>query len=266
MKRILLPVALLSLGTCLQAGTWGGKTPVPKAPIEECLDLGGEVSVGYETDYIFRGVRFARDSVRADVNYTFEGLMLPLTVGTTYLNGINGAALGAGFDQLDLYARAGLGSFAGFDAFLGYTHRTFPEFRSNFSPFGGFGEINFGVSYGLGFADLVFGTNYAFGGGGLAPSGWFHQLGIQRTLELTDTVGLALGAGVAYSDGYWIGSGWNHYYLTAGLPISLNCRTTLTPYIGYTGGPNTWVVDGIIGANEPQSDILHGGVSLMVTF
>ena len=265
-RQLALAIALLALGSGLHAGDWGQAPVAPKIPVEECLDLGAEMTLGYETDYIFRGVRFARDSVRADVNYTFDGLMLPVTIGTTYLNGINGSAFGAGFDQLDLYARAALGSFAGFDAFLGYTHRTFPEFRSNVGPFGGFGEINAGISRDLGFATLVFGTNYAMGGGGVSPNGWFHQLGLERTFELTDAIGLALAAGVAYSDGYWIGSGWNHYYLTAGLPIALNCRTTLTPYIGYNGGPDTWVVDGIIGANEAQSDILHGGVSLQVTF
>lgn len=266
MKRALSAALLLSvLVPGVRAGDWG-KAPVAKAPIEECLDLGAQISVGYETDYIFRGVRFARDSVYTDVNYTFDGLILPVTVGTTYLNGINGSAFGAGFDQLDLYARADIGSYAGFDFMLGYTHRTFPEFRSNIGPFGGFGEINFGIRRDLGFADLVFGTNYAMGGGGVSPRGWFHQLGLERAFALTDAVSLALGAGLAYSDGYWIGSNWNHYYFTAGLPIVLNCRTTLTPYIGYTGAPTGWMVDGIIGANRPQSDILHGGVNLSVTF
>ena len=122
------------------------------------------------------------------------------------------------------------------------------------------------ASRSLGFIDLKYSLDYAFGGGGAAPSGWFHQLGAEKAFSLTDDISLVLGAGIAYSDGYWDGSGWNHYYATASLPISLNCRTTLTPYIGYIGGPDTWIVDGIFGGIEPQSDILHGGVALSVSF
>src|SRR5690606_12685366 len=115
----------------LNAGDWG-KAPVGKAPIEECIDLGGEISVGYETDYVFYGVRFARDSVWTDVNYTFDNLAVPVTVGAWYLNGINGG--GSGYDELDLYIDLALGTFAGFDVTAGYTHFTFPEFRSNVAP------------------------------------------------------------------------------------------------------------------------------------
>jgi hypothetical protein len=249
----------------VHAGDWG-KAPVDKTPIEECVDLGGEISVGYETDYIFNGVLFAGDSVWTDVNYTFDGLAVPITVGAWYLNGISDSAAGAGYDELNLYVSGALGTFAGFDLDLGYTHYTFPEFRSNFAPLGGYGEGQLGISRSLGFVDVKYSTAYAFGGGGFAPSGWYHDLGVEKTFSLTDSIGLVLGAGVAYTDGFWGPSGWNHYYATASLPIALNCRTTLTPYIGYVGAPDTWVVDGIFGGIAPQSDILHGGVSLSVSF
>ncbi len=265
MNKLLLSAMIVATTSSMVAGDWG-KAPVDKTPIEECVDLGGEISVGYETDYIFNGIRFARDSVWADVNYTYEGLPVPVTIGTWYLNGIDGSAFGAGYDELRLYASAELGSFAGFDFTLGYTHYIFPEFRSNIAPIGGYGELNFGIGRSLGFADIHYGLGYGFGGGATAPRGWYHELGLDRTFALTDSIGLSLGAGVAYSDGYWGPSGWNHYYLRAGLPITLNCRTTLTPYIGYVGGPDTWVVDGAFGTLVPQSDILHGGVSLSVTF
>jgi hypothetical protein len=250
----------------LNAGDWGKAPVVDKAPIEECVDLGGEISTGYETDYIFNGIRFARDSVWTDVNYTFDGLSLPITVGAWYLNGINGSAFGAGLDELDLYAKADLGTYADFDFTLGYTQYIFPEFRTNIAPIGGYGAANFGIARSFGFFDAHYGAQYAFGGGNAAPRGWFHDLGADKTFALTDAIGLTLGAGVTYSDGYWGPSGWNNYYLRASLPIALNCRTTLTPYIGYVGGPDTWVVDGAFGADSPQSDILTGGVSLSVSF
>lgn len=261
--------ALTASGTL--AGDWG-KAPVDKTPIEECVDLGGEISAGYETDYVFYGVRFARDSAWADVNYTVEGLPVPVNVGVWYLNGINGG--GAGYDELDLYLDIALGTYAGFDFNLGYYHYLFPEFRSNVTPTGGYGEIHFDVSRSLGFVDATYGLVEAFGGAGTAR-GWFHELGFEKTFELCDKAGLVLGAGVAYSDNYYDSatfglvrdSGWNHYYLRASLPIYLNCRTTLTPYVGYNGAPDTWVADGInVGVGGPQSDILHGGLSLTVSF
>ena len=278
MKKLILTTAITALSLGANAGDWG-KAPVDKTPIEECVDLGGEISAGYMTDYIFYGVRFAGDSAWTDVNYTIEGLPLPITIGAWYLNGINEDATGiGGYDELDLYLRAGLGTYAGFDVSLGYTHYIFPEFRSNNTASGGYGEIGIDIKRSLGFVDLAFESNYAMGGGGTAPSGWYHQIGIEKAFSLTDSVGLVLGTGVGYSDTYFeVGglvpnafsprsSGWSHYYVTASLPIELNCRTVLTPYIGYTGGPDTWIVDGIAGSDELQTDILHGGVSLKVGF
>lgn len=273
MKKTILVATISALTLGVNAGDWGGKYVAPKQVIEECVDLGGEVTVGYRTDYIFKGVRFAGDSVDVDVNYTFDGLALPITVGAWYLNGISDDGIGGAYDELRLYVSAELGTFAGFDVSLGYTHYIFPEVRSNFVNTGGYGELGLDIRRNLGIVDLVFETNYAMGG---AANGWYHQLGFEKAFGITDNVSLVLGTGVGYSDGYFNGlvpnastprdSGWNHYYVTASLPIQLNCRTTLTPYIGYVGGPDTWIVDGINPTGDPQSDILHGGVSLSVSF
>ncbi|MEO0414202.1 MAG: hypothetical protein AAF226_04520, partial [Verrucomicrobiota bacterium] len=68
-------------------------------------------------------------------------------------------------------------------------------------------------------------------------------------------------------------SGWNNYYLRAALPIALNCRATVTPYIAYNGTPDTWIADGInnavgypAGLGNGGNDAIHGGVSLSVDF
>lgn len=274
MKKTILVAAIGALTLGVNAGDWG-KAPVAKAPVEECLDLGAEATLGYHTDFIFRGMRWARDTVSGDVNYTYDGLAVPVTVGAAYYNGINGDGLLFGsFDMLQLYTDIAIGTFAGFDVNLGYTHHVFPEIRSNLANTGlGYGEIGLDISRSLGFADVVYSNAYAMGG---LANGWFHQLGLSRGFELTDAVSVVLGAGVAYSDNYWqVGaipgvtrdSGWNHYYVTASLPIQLNCRTVLAPYIGYTGAPDGWVADGAAPLfGDPQSDILHGGVTLSVSF
>lgn len=270
MKLQSLMLVLLSGAVSLVAGDWG-KAPAGKAPVEECVDLGGRIATGYETDYLFKGIRFSRDSVWVEVEYALEGLPLPVSVGTSYLNGINGSAVGAAYDELNAYAEADLGTVAGLDLDLRYDYYTFPEFRGNLLPVGSYSEMTLGVGRSIAGIDFGYALTYGFGDGitptsGTSPQGWYHDLGARKSFTLTDDISLVLGAGVAYSDGFWYSTGWNHYYATASLPIQLNCRTTLTPYVGYSGAPDTWVVDGLGGADDAQSDVLHGGVSLGVSF
>jgi hypothetical protein len=270
MKKTILIITFAAMAIGAQAGDWG-KAPVGKAPIVDCYDIGGQISTGYMTDYFFRGLRFAEDSVWVDVNYTFDNLAVPVTVGAWYLNGIRPVE----FDQLDLYIRAGLGTFAGFDTAIGYTHHFFPEDDSR-----KFGELGIELRRDLGFVEVILSSNYTFSDGDWRDSNWYHQFGIEKLIPITDSVGFLIEAGVAYSDNYhprwhmggpWNqrdNTGWNHYYVTASLPIQLNCRTTLTPYIGLVGSGDGWVADlaRTDGDLDRQGDDVHGGVSLSVTF
>jgi hypothetical protein len=209
MKKAILVATIGAITLGANAGDWG-KAPVGKAPIEECVDLGGEISVGYDTDYVFYGVRFARDSVWTDVNYTFDNLAVPITVGAWYLNGINGG--GAGYDELDLYVDLALGTFAGFDVTAGYTHFAFPEARSNVTNTGGYGEADLSLSRSLGFVDLTSDQLRH------RRRCWHSRELVSRgrsreELRYSPTASAScLVAVLAYSDGYFGGSGWNHYY------------------------------------------------------
>jgi len=270
MKKAILVAIIGALTLGVNAGDWGKAPVYDKTPIEECVDLGGEISAGYMSDYTFYGVRYARDSVWTDVNYSFDSI-IPITVGAWYLNGISGAP---GYDELDLYISGDLGTYAGFDVSVGYVHYLYPEA----SFVGSYGEVGVDISRSLGFVDLVFESNYALHGRSGNSGGWYHGAGIEKSIPVSSNMSLDLAAGVGYSDGYYAPgtanagfvtprtSGWNHYYMTASLPIELNCRTTLTPYVGYNGSPDTWVTDGINGGLGAQSDIFHGGVSLSVSF
>ena len=281
MKKAIIVATISALTLGVNAGDWG-KAPIPdKTPIEECVDIGGSISAGYMSDYVFYGYRFARDSVWTDVNYTFDNLVVPINIGAWYLNGIGGAPT---YDELDLYISAELGTFAGFDASLGYTYFFFPEGVG----VGSYGEVGLDISRSLGFVDFAAEANYAMlGRTGDTGGAWYYQAGISKEFGLTDAMSLVLSTGVGYSDGYASsnflgisaagsesqrtaggGSGWNHYYVTAELPIALNCRATLTPYLSYSGAPDTWVADGVDGMlnGNLQSDILSAGVSLSVSF
>lgn len=264
-----LAFCVLSM-TTLQAGDWG-KAPLPaKTPvIEECLDIGGEISAGYMSDYILHGLRVNRDTVWTDVNYTFDSLV-PVTLGVTHLSGIDRKfpfiAIGP-VDETDVYVRAEVGEYAGFNVGLSYTHRflhfsSFPVFN------GSYGDIGIDIRRSLGLVDFVMASTlginsrngyFAAGGG----SGWVHRVGLEKAIPLCESSTLVLSGGVGYHDGYYFNvpgtHDWSHYYINASLPIELNCRTTLTPYIGYQG-VQQW------GVYFPQGDLLHGGVSLNVTF
>ncbi len=260
MKKTILIAMMAAMTLGVNAGDWG-KAPIGKAPIEDCVDIGGEITVGYATDYFFHGVHAAEDSVLADVNYTFGGLAVPVTVGVTYINGIHPFY----FDQASVYASAALGTFAGFDTNLGYTHHFFPETGDN-----SFGEISLNLRRDLGFADLILGTNYMLGDNGDSED-WYHQIGLEKSIPLTDNISLVLAGGAGYLDGTISlpsagqdDSSWNHYYLRASFPIQLNCRATLTPYVGYHNKDGA--INGGADSGLFEDDNIHAGVNLSVTF
>ena len=271
MKKAILVAIVSAMTLGVNAGDWG-KAPVGKAPIEDCVYIGGQISVGYMTDYYFKGVQMAEDSVLADVNYTFDGLAVPVTVGATYINGIHFFV----FDELALYANAAVGTFFGFDTVLGYAYHLYPEMGNEGNSFG---EFKLDVRRSLGFADLILGTSYMHGAhhDSSDNTGWYHHAGLERGFGLTDNIDLVLAAGVGYLDGHidlddagtLAGdqgyNGWNHYYVRASLPIALNCRATLTPYVEYHHRGSGFDHDEFNGQDVEDSNV-SAGVSVSVTF
>lgn len=278
MKKItFFALAALFAGNAT-AGDWG-KAPIPtgKAPVEECYDIGGSITSGYMTDYMFRGSRWTRDLVFTNVDYTFDSIV-PLTINALYGNATSAGAAGGVQDKLDIGLSAALGSVGGFDTTLAYSHYFFPELGN---AVGSFGDITLALSRDLGFATLLLETNYMVAASNNVSSGWYHSAGFTRSFGLTDNVSLVLGTGVGYNDNYFVlgtaggpipgrnFSGWANYYATAALPIQLNCRATLTPYVGYNGsiyGTGGTQVSDLLSPANSNGDVLHGGVSLSVSF
>jgi hypothetical protein len=271
-----IALGALIVSPVLQAGDWGKAPVTGKAPIEECVDLGGSITTGYMSDFIFQGSRHAGDTVWTDVKYTIDSFFVPVTVGATYYNFTNGNFENGIFgDFLHTYASFNLGSIAGFDTALGYNHVFTPEGTTPFD-MSSQGVVTLNLRRDLGFAALLLGTAYSTSGegGGLAnfSGGWYHSGGLERSFGITDDISLVLGVGVGYSDNYWVhffNQGWAHYYATASLPIKLNCRTTLTPYVGFNGGMD----DNAFGFASSDSlgtagggDVLHGGLNISVSF
>lgn len=269
-----------------------GKAPIDKVlldPQEVCADLGGLIEFEFHSHYLYKGYLFGEDAVGVAVDYSFEGLGLPLTFGIDYVNILSGAtSTNIASDDLALSLEAGLPTFAGIESSLRYTHRFYPEDPNILLWPLSHGEVGFHLARDLGVAvlslDLAYNAGLPDAWNGTLPSppngdsgAWFWDLGLERSFDVLGQ-DLLLAGGVAYADNYWgsapalqtggRSSGWNHYYLTASLPIRLNGRTTLTPYLGYVGSPESWLLDGAPGWNSGsgQSDLLHGGVKLSVSF
>lgn len=248
MKKAILVAIIGAMTLGVHAGDWG-EAPVDKTPIEECVDIGGSISVGYDTDFVFYGARFTTDSIWTDVNYTIVTGIADLNVGFWYLDGIDD-----GYDELDLYVSTGLGTYAGFDASLTYIHYLFPSGGPST------GDLTLGLGTSLGFADFSISATSGLDIGNFDY--WYYEAGIEKAFSVTDSLELVVGAGLAYDDGYKGVSDLSHYYVTASTTFELNCRASVTPYVSYQGAPTGWAADGYGG----QSDILYGGVSLSVSF
>ena len=247
MKKAILVAIIGALTLGVNAGDWG-EAPVDKTPIEECVDIGGSIGVGYDTDFMFYGARFTTDSIWTDVNYTIETGVADLNVGFWYLDGID-----TNYDELDLYVSTGLGTYFGFDASLTYIHYFFPSGGAST------GDLTLGLGTSLGFAD--FGISATSSLGIADVDYWYYEAGLEKAFGP-----IVIGAGIAYDDGYKGTSDFSHYYVTASTTFELNCRASVTPYISYQGAPTGWAADGYDAGPGAQSDILYGGVSLSVSF
>lgn len=201
-----------------------------KCPIECCPDSNGNLEFGYQTAYIFRGVRLADDVVFADVNYTFEKCNIPITLGAKHVTslssvttGLSNLPGGTGGDHTDLYARVALPSMYGFQTSVGYNHYFYANQRL---PEGAAGHGNWGDSHGAFsvtisrelFCGLVLSYNRAYDfnvpqnygpvGMGLGAQqedggSWIHTLGLDKSFCISDNVSLDLSGGVLYTDGVW---------------------------------------------------------------
>lgn len=286
MKSFLSALTIAGLSVMAHAGDWG-KAPVGKTPVEECVDLGGSISLGYETDFIYKGLLVGGQSAVGNLQYQLEGL--PLVFGVNYTNVIGSNEFANIFDdELAVSGRLLLPTVAGIESSLSYTQRYYVENPNTPLWPSSSGEVGLHLSKDLKVLLLKYNAYYNLNvpnaWNGTIPTlnndengAWYWDISAERTFDVAG-LPLIIAGGVAFADNYWgespsaetggRTSGWNHYFLRASLPIEVNCRTVITPYVGYLGAPEGWLMDGAPDwANRPaQSDFLHGGLNLKVDF
>ena len=204
-------------------------------------DIGAEVSVGYDTDYMFRGVNLGQDLLWSDVNVsTSLSDGRDLGVGAWYAN----VADDAGNDELDIYA--GLSTSMGdMSVDLGATYYYYPD------PIAGEGTLEFGIGLGTsaGPIDLSLGLYYD-----IDLEAAYYEVGAATSFDLTDTMAVDVGGAIGNADGDTLTA----LTFTIGVPITLSDSASLSPYVGVNIPLDDY--------EDEFGDDIYSGLSLTVGF
>ena len=208
-------------------------------------DLGAEVSVGYDTDYIFRGANLGQDLLWTDVNVsTSLSDGLGLNIGAWYANPTD-----AGDDELDIYAGVST-DLGGMSLDLGITYYHYPGAT-------GSNTLEFGAALGtsVGAFDVSLGVYHD-----IDTENTYVELGAGTSFDLTDNISLDLGATIGNNQDEVVGGqadGLTAVTITVGAPIGLTDNASLTPYLGINAG---------LDDNQDAGDEIFSGISLSVGF
>lgn len=250
------------------AGPAPAKGPVaPLAPEND--DLGINASIGYDTNYIWRGLNFGQHWVRAGI----DGTILLIGgagedgAGSTSLNwdvqfgalagdqdhfypgGFGGAGGGTPGDASYQRFQAGASivhDLGGVQIFGGYRYyRNMGQLASNF-PLGQLNgmndgqEVSIGLTTALGPIDLSTSANYDF-----INDYWYFDATASSTIAVTDSLSIVPFASIGYGHNMnWQFANnsilaapnnditsWTAVYTGVRFPIKLNSRATLIPYV-----------------------------------
>ncbi|MBN77743.1 MAG: hypothetical protein CMO36_05965 [Verrucomicrobiaceae bacterium] len=208
-------------------------------------DLGAEISVGYDTDYIFRGANLGQDLLWSDVNVsTSLSDGLGLNIGAWYANPTD-----AGDDELDIYAGVST-DLGGMSLDLGTTYYYYPGAT-------GSNTLEFGAALGtsVGAFDVSLGVYHD-----IDTENTYVELGAGTSFDLTDNISLDLGASIGNNQDEVVGGqadGLTAVTITVGAPIGLTDNASLTPYLGINAG---------LDDNQDAGDEIFSGISLSVGF
>jgi hypothetical protein len=259
-----------------------GTSPAPAkgpAPVQPAAndDLGLNAGLGYHTNYVWRGLNFGQHWVDGSI-----GGAIPLTGAGTRLawdanygslasDQVNFAGPNVSFQRLQLGA-AIQHDIGAVTASLGYRY-----YRNmgglNLAGMRDGNEFSAGLATALGPINLATSANYD-----ISNASWYFDLDANTSIAITDAISLVPFVNVGYGKNFaWqtgrastAATGWTAVTAGLRLPIKLNSRATLTPYIagniplGQLDNGNA--PSGIaLGANQTQS-LLFGGVTLSVRF
>jgi hypothetical protein len=230
--------------------------------VSEPTELGLTLGLGYDTDFVFRGVDFADNWISANA-----GLDLPLAGPVSLLAGASyglsaddsarrGQVDGMSYRRLEL--NGGLGVDLGVaELGVGYRYYNHDGQLSNFLVDGH--EVGVTLATAAGPINVGLGAYYDF-----EIEGYYFELAANTEVALTDTISLVPGASLGYvSDYNWHGQrgrldGFTAVGLSLAMPIKLGV-VTVAPYVAAN-----LPIDALDAAGEDA--IVFGGVRLSVSF
>jgi len=267
-RQLTTSLAILAASSAFtHAGT---PAPPPPPPPPEPVSLwSGSVTVGYDTDYIYRGFEvfdgtaYARDLVTAALDLNFQvNDRLTWNFNAWYGNSFE---TDSSYDELDLYTRL-----------LYKVNDSFsfgPSFKYYYYPV--FDGTNYDEQFepGLEFVwvpcantTVNFGAYYE-----TESEAFYAELGVSHVFKLNDTFSLVPGAVVSYVDREDSAfapssSDFNHAAIYLKAPITLKSNLTITPYVAVN-----FPLDGVDELTgwfplPDQDEEFYGGVAVSVGF
>lgn len=249
-KSLLIPALSAAFAVSAFAGSPGKAPAVVQPPADE--PLGITATIGYDTNYVYRGINFADNLVTAalDGNFAINDT-LSINAGAWYGSSVDDSfVLGGSYEELDLYAAlmAKVGA-----ATVGLKYQHYFYFGDS-DVLEDIDELGLLLSAAVGPVDVIAGAYYDF-----TAEGFYFETGVSHTFAVTDRISLVPAALVSYGNDYYGVSGFNHVKLSLSAPIKLTKTATLTPYIA-----GNLPIDAL--DNLGEEDRVYGGVTLSVSF
>lgn len=236
-----------------------GKACTTCAPIaaEGLFDtVGATVTVGYDSNYVYRGFNIGENLVSGSID-------LPIAINkqwTLDLNAWYGAldsatpGFGGGdYGELDLTASL-LYKFEAFTVGLKYEHYFF--FMDAHHALSDIDELGLtlATSIGGGVVDLAAYVGYDF-----TADGWYYEASASHTFKINDWLSIVPGVLISFGTDYYGVDGGETIKPSVAFPIKLTKTATLTPYIA-----GNIPFDSLHSNGEDAR--VYGGISLSVTF
>lgn len=216
-------------------------------------EIESEFHVGYNSDYVFRGLNLGEDAYEYGLNFAGSS-----SSGLDWSAGLWGVSPSGGVTgETDVYASVSkdLGEVS---VAAGFTTYTYEDGAAHDS------ELSLGISgeaYGLDVGATAF-----FGTEGAVDEQVLIEGSLAQSYELNDTTNLNAGLVIGYvSDaglgGYATDNGVAYYAVTLSLDVTLSDDISLSPYVAYVNGDGGTIAD--VGSIE---DGVIGGVKVSMSF
>ena len=224
MKITLSKVVLATGFAALVAGSSAFAGETVAAPVKEVVVIeeaenwwNAELSVGYDSLYMFRGVNFANDLVTADLSFSAFGI----TAGAWY-----GSAYNDDYNELDLYISY-THSFNVVDLTGGYIYYDFPKTGGDTSEL--FASISTSA---LPYVTPSLSYYYDID----AIDGSYLELRFDGSIPVVaDRLSIDPYTSISYDFDYNTdGNNWNNWEIGVELPFALSENVTISGYAAYS--------------------------------